>query len=142
MAQKPTARLIYFPEITDQRGSLAFIEGDSHIPFKIERVFYIYGVPEGVERGGHVHKTCHQVLIPVSGRFSVAVSNSDRVNPWLYMMADQNEGLYIEPGVKVQMYNFSDDAVCLVLASEHYNEEEYVREVAVEGKIQRAEAEL
>jgi len=117
--------LIDLPKISDTRGNLTFIEGNCHVPFEIRRVFYLYDVPGGADRGGHALKTCHQLLIAVSGCFDVIVtdgSEKKRVS-----LNRSYQGLHLPPMIWREMDNFSNGAVCLVLASEPYNETDYHR---------------
>jgi hypothetical protein len=114
------------PKINDARGNLTFVEGGRHIPFEIKRVFYLYDVPGGADRGGHALKTCHQFLIAMSGSFDVVVFNGkekQRVH-----LNRSYQGLYLPPMVWREMDNFSSGSVCLVLASECYNPNDYFRD--------------
>lgn len=115
---------LHFPEIIDnERGHLTFIEGGgTHIPFEIKRVFYVYGVPDTkVVRGRHAHKTCEQILIALSGNVLIEAYQTR------YSLCRPNIGLYIPAGVLIEMRDFSQDCVLLVLASEHFDEEDYVK---------------
>lgn len=117
---------IDLPKITDPRGNLTFIEGGKHVPFLIKRVFYLYDVPGGADRGGHALKRCHQFLIAMSGSFDVIVDNGrerDRIH-----LNRSYSGLLLPPMLWREMDNFSSGAVCLVLASECYSESDYFRE--------------
>lgn len=121
-------RLIQLPKIADARGNLSFIEGDRHIPFPIRRVFYLYDVPGGADRGGHALKRCHQFLIAMSGSFDVITDTGGEkqrtpLNRSYY-------GLYLPPMVWREMENFSSGSVCLALASENYSEQDYCRDYA------------
>lgn len=119
-------RLIDLPKISDPRGNLTFIEGAHHIPFEIKRVFYLYDVPGGADRGGHALKRCHQFLIAISGSFDVIIDDGKakrRVH-----LARSYYGLHLPPMVWREMDNFSSGSVCLVLASECYAEDDYYRE--------------
>lgn len=117
--------LLQFPQIKDPRGNLSFIEEGKHIDFTPVRVFYLYDVPGGADRGGHALKQCHQVLIAISGSFDVILRTdgpSTRVQlnrPYL--------GLHIPPLVWRELDNFSSGSVCLVLASHRYSELDYFR---------------
>lgn len=117
---------VEFPPVHDQRGNLSFIEGGRHIPFEIKRVYYLYDVPGGSERGGHAHKLLHQVVIAMSGSFDLILDNgceSKRIHlnrPYF--------GIYIGPGVWREMDNFSSGSVCHVIASRVYEEEDYIRD--------------
>ena len=117
--------LINFAKITDPRGNLTFIESEKHVPFPIARVFYLYDVPGGADRGGHALKTCHQCLIAVSGSFDVLLF--DGKTKTKVTLNRPYIGLHINPLVWREMENFSSGAVCLVLASKNYNENDYYR---------------
>lgn len=117
---------IELPKITDPRGNLTFIESGRHIPFEIKRVFYLYDVPGGAWRAGHALKTCHQFIIAASGSFDVILD--DGTQRQRYHLNRSYYGLYIPPLIWREIDNFSSGSVCLVLASEFYNAEEYFRE--------------
>jgi WxcM-like protein len=119
-------RIIDLPKVADPRGNLTFLEGTKHIPFDIKRVFYLYDVPGGAERGGHALKTCEQFLIAMSGSFDVIVYDG-KENKRVHMNRSYN-GLYLPPMVWREMDNFSSGSVCLALASQPYNEAEYYRD--------------
>jgi hypothetical protein len=119
-------RIVELPKISDPRGNLTFVEGGHHVPFEIKRVYYLYDVPGGAERGGHSHKELHQLLIAMSGSFDVLVDDGYRkkrvhLNRSYY-------GLYIPPLIWRELENFSSGSVCLVLASEHFRESDYYRD--------------
>jgi hypothetical protein len=118
--------MIDLPKVADPRGNLTFLEGGKHIPFEIKRVFYLYDVPGGAERGGHALKTCEQFLIAMSGSFDVIVYDG-KENKRIHMNRSYN-GLYLPPMVWREMDNFSSGSVCLALASQPYNEAEYYRD--------------
>ena len=109
----------------DVRGKLAVIEAGKDIPFPIARVYHLYDVPARAERGGHAHKDLHQVLIAVSGSFDVDIETA--TDSHSYNLNAPDAGLYIGPWVWREMRNFSSNAVCLVLASAHYDEADYIR---------------
>lgn len=117
-------RIIDLPKIMDPRGNLTVAEGDSLVPFDIKRTYWVYDVPGGMGRGGHAHKRLRQVLIAVSGSFHVTLDNGRERetillnHPW--------QGLVIETNTWRTLDDFSSGAVCLVLASEHYEEEDYI----------------
>jgi hypothetical protein len=117
--------LINFPKIADPRGNLTFIEGENHIPFLIKRVFYLYDVPGGADRGGHALKTCHQCLIAASGSFEVSLFDGKIKTK--FTLNRPYIGLHIHPLVWREMENFSSGAVCLVLASKAFSETDYYR---------------
>jgi hypothetical protein len=121
-----TCCLIDLPKISDPRGNLTFIEGDKHIDFPISRVFYLYDVPGGADRGGHALKECHQLLIAISGSFDVILD--DGANKKRVQLNRSYYGLHIPPLIWREMDNFSSGAVCLVLASRGYAENDYYRD--------------
>lgn len=120
-----TCRLIEFPIVHDKRGNLTFIEGGEHIPFEIKRVYYLYDVPGGATRAGHAHKELEQVIIAASGSFDVIVD--DGVTQDTVTLNRSYFGLYIPTYVWRDLVNFSSGAVCLVLASDHFDESDYFR---------------
>ncbi len=119
-------RLVELPKIADLRGNLTFIEGNRHAPFAIERVFYLYDVPTGSDRGAHSHREQHQFLICLSGSFDVELDDGKKRRvvhlnrPW--------KGLHIPPMIWAAEVNFDAGTVCLVLASANYLEEDYIRD--------------
>ncbi len=123
-----SCNLINLPKIPDSRGNLTFIEGSKHIPFDIARVYYLYDVPGGAARGGHAHKALHQLIISMSGSFDVLLD--DGVNRKRIHLNRSYIGLYICPMIWREIDNFSSGAVCMVLASEHYDETDYYRDYA------------
>ena len=119
-------RLLSFPKITDPRGNLTFIEAQRHVPFEIRRVFYLYGVPAGETRGAHAHRGLHQVLVALAGSFDVLVADgSDEAR---YHLEDPWTALYVPPMIWDTEVNFSPGSVCLVLASDYYDESDYYRD--------------
>jgi len=118
--------LIDLPKISDPRGNLTFIEGNNHIPFVIRRVFYLYDVPGGADRAGHALKSCHQFLIAMSGSFDVTLYDG-REKERIHLNRSYH-GLHIPPMIWREIDNFSSGSVCLALASEPYNAEDYYRE--------------
>ena len=119
-------KLIDLPKITDPRGNLTFIESGRHLPFDIKRVFYLYDVPTGEDRGAHAHRKLHQFLICLSGSFDVALDDGfkkDTIHlnrPW--------KGLHIPPMIWASEINFDPGSVCLVMASEYFEEADYIRD--------------
>jgi hypothetical protein len=118
--------LYNLPEITDPRGNLTFIESGRHIPFDIRRVYYVYDIPGGSERGGHAHKTLHEFIIALSGSFDVHIDDGHARKT--VQMNRSYHGLYLCPMIWREMDNFSSGAVCLVLASDFYDESDYYRD--------------
>jgi hypothetical protein len=119
---------IDLPKINDPRGNLTFIEGGKHVPFPIKRVFYLYDVPGGADRGGHALKRCHQFLIAMSGSFDVILDDGREKKR--IQLNRSYYGLHLPPMVWREMDNFSSGAVCLALASEGYSEADYYRDYA------------
>lgn len=118
-------KIIDLPKISDARGNLTFIEGYKHIPFEIKRVYYIYDVPGGESRGGHAHRRLQQFIVAASGSFDVIVD--DGLKRKRFNLNRAYYGLYIPPMIWRELNNFSSGAVCLVLASEFYDESDYIR---------------
>lgn len=119
-------KLIDLPFLGDERGGLVSVEGQSSIPFDIKRVYYIYRTASDVSRGYHAHKDLKQVAICVSGSCKMILDNgSDREE---ILLDTPTKGLLIESMVWREMHDFSDDCVLLVLASEHYDESDYIRD--------------
>lgn len=127
-------QMISLPKITDPRGNLTFVEGGNQIPFSIERVYYLYDVPGGAERGGHAHKGLHQLIIAMSGSFDVVLD--DGKNKKRIHLSRSYNGLYVCPMIWRELDNFSSGSVCMVLASNRYDEEDYYRnyEEFIQGK--------
>jgi dTDP-4-dehydrorhamnose 3,5-epimerase-like enzyme len=122
-------KIIELPKITDVRGSLTFIEQNNHIPFEIKRVYYLYDVPGGETRGGHAHKQLQQFIIAAMGSFDVILD--DRFEKKRFHLNRSYYGLYIPCMVWRELDNFSSGSVCLVLASELYDREEYIYDYEV-----------
>lgn len=119
-------KIVELPKISNPRGNLTFIEASRHVPFDIRRVYYLYDVPGGAERGGHAHKALHQLIIAMSGSFDVMLDDGGekkRVH-----LARSYYGLYVCPMIWRELDNFSSGSVCLVLASNMYEESDYYRD--------------
>lgn len=121
-----SVHIIDLPVISDPRGDLTFVEGTNHIPFDIARVYYLYNVPVDSERGGHAHWELQQVLFALSGSFRVVVNDGDGARD--YWLRDPRKGLLISRLVWREMDQFSQGAVCMVLASHRYDEADYIRD--------------
>jgi dTDP-4-dehydrorhamnose 3,5-epimerase-like enzyme len=118
-------QIIAIPKIEERRGNLSVIENDT-IPFDIKRVYYLYDVPSGAERGGHAHKDLQQFLVALSGSFDVVLN--DGKEQQIITLNKPYEGLLINSGIWRELQNFSSGSVCLVVASEVYIEEDYIRD--------------
>ena len=119
-------RIVEIAKISDPRGNLSFVEGGQHIPFDIKRMYYLYDVPGGETRGGHAHKKLQQLIIAMSGSFDVVLD--DGHSKQTFSLNRSYYGLYITNMVWRELVNFSSGSVCVVLASEHYDEGDYYRE--------------
>lgn len=117
---------IEFPKISDPRGNLSFVEGGRHIPFDIRRVYYLYDVPGGASRGGHAHKTLHQLVVAMAGSFDVELDDGNEKKR--FHLNRSYYGLYVCPMIWRELDNFSSGAVCMVLASHLYDEDDYLRD--------------
>lgn len=115
--------IIAIPKIEERRGNLSVIENDT-IPFDIKRVYYLYDVPTGSERGGHAHKELQQFLVALSGSFDVVLNNGKEEQ--IVTLNKPYEGLLIKSGIWRELRNFSSGSICLVVASEVYIEEDYI----------------
>ena len=118
-------QLIKLPKIKDPRGNLSVIEKNV-IPFEMKRVYYLYDVPSGAERGGHSHIVQKEFLVALSGSFNVIVN--DGQNEQVFTLNNPSEGLLIHNGIWRELKNFSSGAVCLVVASDIFQEEDYIRD--------------
>lgn len=125
MAQE-SVRFIDLPRILDARGNLTFIEGGVHVPFDVKRIFYLYDVPGGADRAGHALKSCYQFVVAASGSFDVHLD--DGATTGKYSLNRSYNGLLIPPMMWRVLDNFSSGSVCLVLASEPYDEQGYWRD--------------
>ena len=117
-------KMIELPKITDRRGNLTVAEQLKNVPFVIKRAYWVYDVPAGENRGGHAHKALHQLLVAMSGSFTVNLDNGTEKQS--YLLNHPWEGLLIPPGVWRTLDDFSSGAVCMVLADELYDEADYI----------------
>ena len=119
-------RIVELPKIQDVRGNLSFIESGRHVPFEMKRVYYLYDVPGGADRGAHAHKKLHQFIVAMSGSFDVVLDDGQQRQR--FHLNRSYNGLYICPMMWRYLDNFSSGAVCMVLASEFYDETDYYRD--------------
>lgn len=119
-------RIIDLRKISDVRGNLTPVEANDDIPFGIKRVYYLYDVPGGESRGGHAHKALFQLIIAVGGSFAVTLY--DGMNKKSFVLNRPYQGLLVVPGIWRELDDFSSGSVCLVLASEKYDTEDYIRD--------------
>ena len=118
-------KVVKLKKISDPRGNLTVIEDNKDVPFRIKRIYYIYDVPTGEYRGAHAHKRLEQLMVAVSGSFDVRVDNGKGRRT--FILNRPYEGLYIPKMTWRDMDNFSSGSVCLVLASDYYEESDYIR---------------
>jgi dTDP-4-dehydrorhamnose 3,5-epimerase-like enzyme len=118
-------KILSIPKIEERRGNLSVIENDT-IPFSIKRVYYLYDVPAGSERGGHAHKELQQFLVALSGSFDVVLNDGEEER--IVTLNKPYEGLLINPGIWRELQNFSSGSICLVVASDVYREDDYIRD--------------
>lgn len=121
-------RLMRLPRHVSDRGSLTEVQNDASFPFAVKRVFYIYDVPGGVERGGHAHRHDLECVIAVSGSFDIEITNGRDTK--MFTLRRPYEALFVPSGLWLQMKNFSSGSICLVLDSDVYNEDDYIRDYA------------
>jgi hypothetical protein len=118
--------IIELNKVHNRSGNITVIEGNNDIPFGVERIYYLYDVPGGAERGGHAHKDLQQLIVAASGCFDVLLD--DGKNRKVVELNRPYYGLYIVPGIWREIINFSSGAICLVLASHKYDKEDYIRD--------------
>ena len=119
-------KLIHLPKIEDPRGNLSFLEEEQHIPFKIERTYWIYDVPGGQVRGGHAFKEQQEFIVALSGSFDVVVDNGTEQKT--YSLNRSYYGLYIPAKLWRQMENFSTNSLAMVVSSTAFSDDDYIRE--------------
>jgi len=121
-------RLVNLPKFVDPRGNLSFVEGGVHIPFDFKRVYYLYGLAKGATRAGHGHRNLKQFMIALAGSFTVEIDDGERVK--VFKLDRPDVGLLIPPMMWRDLNSFSEGAVCMVLASDVYDEADYFRDRA------------
>lgn len=119
-------KLIDLPKITDPRGNLTFIESKNHIPFEIKRVYWIYDVPGGEIRGGHAYKSLNEFIIALSGSFDIVLNDGKK--EMKFSLNRSYYGLLVPKMMWRKLENFSTNSLCLILASEKYDEKDYIRD--------------
>ena len=118
--------VIELPKITMRQGNITTIEGVENLPFNVKRVFYTYDIPGGESSGAHAHKECHQFIVAASGAFEVLLD--DGINKRTVLLNRPFYGLHVPPGIWASEQGFSSGAICLVLASDLYQKEDYIRD--------------
>jgi len=125
--------IINLPKILDERGNLSFIEEENHIPFKIERTYWIYDVPGGESRGGHAYSTLQEFIVALSGSFDVVLH--DGIKEYRFQLNRSYYGLYIPKMMWRSLENFSTNSLALILADQHFNEGDYIRDFETFKKL-------
>lgn len=120
----PTA--VDIPSIDGELGSIGVIEGKALLPFAVNRMYFIHNVPKGVERGSHAHRSLRQLIVCVSGSLNLSLTDGD--NKYDFILTHPKEGVLVPPGYWRTLTNFSEGAVCVVLASDEYDESDYIRD--------------
>ncbi len=113
-------------KIHNRAGNITIVEGQTHIPFDVRRIYYLYDIPGGEDRGGHAHKALHQLIVAASGAFHVLLD--DGQNKKIVTLNRPDYGLMVVPGIWRALFEFSSGAICLVLASQKYDQEDYIRQ--------------
>ncbi len=116
---------VQLPKIANPAGNLTAIQQNQDVPFSIKRIYYLYDIPGGQERGAHGHKNLHQLIVAASGSFEVVLTDGKETKS--FYLNRPYEGLLIKPGLWRELKNFSSGSVCLVLASDEYSEDDYIR---------------
>jgi dTDP-4-dehydrorhamnose 3,5-epimerase-like enzyme len=129
-------RVLEFPNVSDRDGNLTPVHGGVDVPFEIERVYYLYDIPAGAERGGHAHREIEEVIVAVLGSFDVVLDDGERTRR--VTLRQGNHGLHLPRMIWRELVNFSGGAICVVMASAPYAEADYIRELDDFHRIRRA----
>lgn len=121
---KPLGKIISFQKIADPRGNLTVVEQCKDIPFNVSRVYWTYDIPTDAERGGHAHIHCRELIVSVSGAFTVTLDDGSQRQQ--YLLSKPYEGLLVDTRIWRTLENFSSGAVCLVLAEDPFDESDYI----------------
>lgn len=121
-----SCNVVELNKIHNPAGNITIVQNDHDLPFNVRRVYYLYDVPSGSDRGGHAHKNLYQLVIAVSGSFDVILDDGSKKK--IVQLNRPNYGLLVVPGIWRELVNFSSGAICLVLASQKYTEDDYIRD--------------
>lgn len=135
MAKIEDVKFVELPRFLDARGNLSFVEQLNHIPFEIKRTYWIYDVPGGEARGGHAFKQNQEFMIALSGSFDVVIDDGE--NKKIFTLNRSYYGLYVPAGLWREMNDFSTNSLALEFGSEHYSQEDYIREYDVFLKLKK-----
>ncbi len=119
-------KIVALPKVSATSGNITSLNNGIDSPFDVKRIFYIYDIPSGEDRGAHAHKECHQLLVAITGAFEVEVFDGNQKLKFLLNQPDR--GLHVPPGIWASEVNFSGGGICLVLASHEYDETDYIRD--------------
>ena len=118
--------IIDIPRISDRSGNISFVQNNKEVQFDVKRIFYLYDIPGGIDRGAHSHNVCHQFLVAASGSFEVLLDDGKIKKS--VVLNQPYKGLHIPPGIWASEINFSSGAICLVLTSHEYDHNDYIRD--------------
>ena len=119
-------KVLHLSKVHNRAGNITIVERDNHVPFDVKRVYYLYDIPGGADRGGHAHRKLRQLIVAASGSFSVHLNDGD--NKKVVKLNRPDYGLIIEPGIWRELSDFSSGSICLVLASDRYDADDYIRD--------------
>lgn len=119
-------KIVDLSKVHNDNGNITVLENDKNIPFNIKRIYYLYDVPMGADRGGHGHYKLQQYIVAASGSFTFVLD--DGINKESFFLNDPSKALHIQPGIWREIKDFSSGSICLVLASHEYNESDYIRD--------------
>lgn len=126
-------QVILLNKIHNPAGNITIVEAEKNVPFKLRRIYYLYDIPGGESRGGHAHKELYQLIVAASGSFEVLLD--DGMNKKIVRLNRPNYGLMVVPGIWRELFEFSSGAICMVLASETYDESDYIRDYNTFSKM-------
>jgi hypothetical protein len=129
-------QLVHLPKINQERGTISVVQNQKEVPFNVKRVYYLYDIPNGSERGGHAHINLKQLILAASGSFDLVIDDGE--SKIIFSLNSPSVGVLMPTGLWRELTNFSSGAICLVLASEEYDENDYIREYDVYKKKKTA----